>query len=142
MALKRPTRARTGKLLQDFRGPDLPDPPDLQRLTSERGLNLAQKMQVGPCIPVITQLERAEVGPTSGPTWRLSHLTSGSAAVVASGKERQSRLVHLTGPGVGQQPTVVERERRQVGPEDASWPIRSCVNTAIKGWSWPNFWAN
>ena len=31
-------------------------------------------MRVGPCIPVGIQLEKAEVGPTSGPTWRLSHL--------------------------------------------------------------------
>ena len=31
-------------------------------------------MQVGPCIPVGIQLEKAAVGPTSGPTWRLSHL--------------------------------------------------------------------
>jgi hypothetical protein len=35
---------------------------------------LAQKMQVGPCIPGGVQLEKAAVGPTSGPTWRLSHL--------------------------------------------------------------------
>ena len=31
-------------------------------------------MQVGPCIPVKILLEKAEVGPTSGPTWRRSHL--------------------------------------------------------------------
>jgi hypothetical protein len=30
-------------------------------------------MRVGPCIPVGIQLEKVEVGPTSGPTWRLSH---------------------------------------------------------------------
>jgi hypothetical protein len=40
---------------------------------SEKGVRLAQKMQVGPCIPVGNQLEKAEVGPTSGPTWRLSY---------------------------------------------------------------------
>jgi hypothetical protein len=34
---------------------------------------LAQNMQVGPCIPVGRQLETAEVAPTSGPTWHLSH---------------------------------------------------------------------
>jgi hypothetical protein len=39
-----------------------------------RRCKLAQKMQVGPCSPVRIQLERAAVGPTSGPTWRLSHL--------------------------------------------------------------------
>ena len=39
----------------------------------EKGVRLAQKMQVGPCISAGTQLERAEVCPTSGPTRRLSH---------------------------------------------------------------------
>jgi hypothetical protein len=33
---------------------------------------LAQKMQVGPCIPARIQRQKAEVGPTSGPTRRLS----------------------------------------------------------------------
>ena len=31
-------------------------------------------MPVGPRIPVEIQLEKAGVGPTSGPTWRPSHL--------------------------------------------------------------------
>ena len=31
-------------------------------------------MLVGPCIPVGVQPCEAEVGPTSGPIWRLSHL--------------------------------------------------------------------
>jgi hypothetical protein len=35
-----------------------------------------------------------------------------------------------------------ERDSCLVGPKDASWPMLSCGNTAIKGWSWPNFWAN
>ena len=35
---------------------------------------MAQHTQVGLCVPVGIQLENAEVGPTSGPTWRLSHL--------------------------------------------------------------------
>ena len=30
-------------------------------------------MQVGTCIPVGTQLQKAGVGPISGATWRLSH---------------------------------------------------------------------
>ena len=34
-------------------------------------------MQVGPCIPMGTQVQKAEVGPTSGPTWRLSHFVEG-----------------------------------------------------------------
>ena len=41
---------------------------------SKKGVRLAQKMQVGRCIPVRTQLQKAEVGPTSGPTRHLSHL--------------------------------------------------------------------
>jgi hypothetical protein len=39
---------------------------------SEQCARLAQKMQVGPCIPVGIQLEKAEVGPTFG----LSHFTA------------------------------------------------------------------
>ena len=42
-------------------------------LRSEKAVRLPQKIQVGPCISVGTQLNKAEVGPTSGPTWRLSH---------------------------------------------------------------------
>jgi hypothetical protein len=51
------------------------DPRDLLRREppSERGVRLARKVQVGPCILVGTQLE---VGPTSKPTWRLSHYRS------------------------------------------------------------------
>jgi hypothetical protein len=41
---------------------------------SEKGVRLARKMEVGPRIPAGIQLFKAEVGPTSGPTWRLSHL--------------------------------------------------------------------
>jgi hypothetical protein len=43
-------------------------------LGSEQAVRLAQKVQVGPCIPVGIQLEKAEVGPTSGPTRRPSRL--------------------------------------------------------------------
>jgi hypothetical protein len=39
---------------------------------SDKGVRSAQKMQVGPCIPVGMQLEKAEVGPTSGPTANLA----------------------------------------------------------------------
>ena len=38
---------------------------------SEKGVRLAQKMQVGPCILMGIQLLKAEVGPVSGPTWSL-----------------------------------------------------------------------
>jgi hypothetical protein len=41
---------------------------------SEKGVRLAQNMRICPSIPVVIQLEKAEVGPTSGPTWHLSHL--------------------------------------------------------------------
>ena len=43
---------------------------------SDKGVRLAQNMRVGPCIHVgiLVQLQKAEIGPTSGPTWRLSHL--------------------------------------------------------------------
>ena len=34
-------------------------------------------MQVGPGIPVETQLQKAQVGSTSGPTWRISHFDIG-----------------------------------------------------------------
>jgi hypothetical protein len=49
---------------------------------SENGVRLAQKMPVGPCIPVGAQRQKAGVGPTSGPTWRVSHLGQARAAVL------------------------------------------------------------
>ena len=73
----------------------------LTRALSEKGVKLAQKIQVGPCIPVgnweysYKRLQLATVGPTSGPTWGLSHLAGGvdppgsqprPAAVVGSGR--------------------------------------------------------
>ena len=48
--------------------------PGRVRLGSEKGVRLAQKMQACPCIPVDIQLQKAQAGPTSGPTWRLPHL--------------------------------------------------------------------
>jgi hypothetical protein len=47
-----------------------------KRLLERERCELAQKAQVGPLIPVGIRLRKAEVGPTSGPTWRLSHLLS------------------------------------------------------------------
>ena len=35
---------------------------------------MAQRMQAVPYIPVGRQPEKAEAGPTCGPTWRLSHM--------------------------------------------------------------------
>ena len=49
---------------------------------SEKGVRLAQKMQVGPHISVKIQLQKAEVGPTSGPTRRLSHFWLGGCEIV------------------------------------------------------------
>ena len=46
----------------------------LTRALRKNGVRLAQKMHVGPRIPVGVQRERAGVGPASGPTRRLSHL--------------------------------------------------------------------
>jgi hypothetical protein len=48
------------------------DPDGEQGGCSEKGVRLANKMQVGPRIPVGIQLQKADVGPISGPTWRLS----------------------------------------------------------------------
>ena len=45
---------------------------------------MAQQMQVGPCIPMGIQLEKTEVGPTSGPTWRLSHSSGKRASELVS----------------------------------------------------------
>ena len=61
-------------------------PPRLSRTEGcgEKGVRSAQKMQVGPCIPVGIQLEQAEDGPTSGPAWHLSHLNSASLSARAA----------------------------------------------------------
>jgi hypothetical protein len=48
--------------------------PRLPLCCGEKGVRLAQKMEVGPHILLEIQLQRAEVGPASGLTWRLSHL--------------------------------------------------------------------
>jgi hypothetical protein len=44
-------------------------------LSRGQGVRPAQEARVVPCIPMgIIPLQKAEAGPTSGPTWRLSHL--------------------------------------------------------------------
>ena len=62
-----------------------------------------------------------------------------------------SNLLALTVQPVRRLPLVIvrrtvwvypERERCQIGPTYASWPMHSCWNTAMEGYSWPNFWAN
>ena len=47
---------------------------------SEKVVRLAQKVQVGPCIPLGMQPQKAVVGPTSGPTWCLSHFRGSPVA--------------------------------------------------------------
>jgi hypothetical protein len=62
-------------------GRGTPGPPRRPCL-SETAIRLAQNVQVGPCIPVGKQLEKAEVGPTSRPTWRLPHSSRVGANVI------------------------------------------------------------
>jgi hypothetical protein len=52
----------------------------------------------------------------------------------------QKRNVTARLDGLGGQ--VLQRDRCQVGPKHSGWPVHSCGNTAMKGCSWPNFWAN
>jgi hypothetical protein len=78
---------------------------------SEKGVRLVQKIQVGPCIPAGKQLQRAEVGPTSGPTWHISHL----------GGLRRRALVdvdhrHLEGVARGDGEEQGHVRRRRGGP--------------------------
>jgi hypothetical protein len=54
-----------------------------------------QSMQVGPRIPVGTQLEKAGFGPTSGPAWRLAHLVGlRGGPLVELMDERQAEVEH------------------------------------------------
>jgi hypothetical protein len=53
---------------------------------SEKGVRLAQKMQVGPMHSCGHTAIKAEAGPTSGQTWRLSHFAV---------RELQEQRVHL-----------------------------------------------
>jgi hypothetical protein len=59
---------------------------ELRAIARKDAVRSAQKMQVGPCIPVGLQLEKAGVGPTSGPTRRLSHLSAIIGTVFAKPK--------------------------------------------------------
>ena len=66
-----------------------------------------------------------------------------SSPVHAASKAPADRYAGPDGAGpTGAPAELPERERCYVGPEDASWPMCSGGNTAIKGWSWPNFWAD
>jgi hypothetical protein len=75
---------------------------------SEKGVRLAQKMQVGPCIPVGIQLFKAEVGPTSGPTRRLSHLDDlGGGHLVVGLVDALQLALHVVQYGVGSAVTLI-----------------------------------
>jgi hypothetical protein len=64
-----------GPLSRGFReGWKAPGVRDVSLCTrSEKGVTLARRMQVGPCIPVGIQQENVEVGPTSGSTLHRSN---------------------------------------------------------------------
>jgi hypothetical protein len=86
---------------------------DEAELGSEKGVRLAQKVQVGPCTPVRTRLEKTEVGPTSGPTWRLSHLLALGRRDVPAGQHHAHRPLHPDHP----------RQPQHAWPRAAkSWP--------------------
>jgi hypothetical protein len=67
----------------------------------EQGVRPAQKTEVGPRIPVGVQLEKTEVGPTPGPTWRLAHF---GGVVVDAAEDNRLRAVlaqHVRGVRAG-----------------------------------------
>ena len=84
--------------------------------SSEKAVRLAQKMVGGPCITVGIQLQKAEVGPTSGPTWRLSHFRAGALAVPRAAAVH--RLVQLPAPDPREAVAVRGVER----PLEPAWP--------------------
>ena len=52
----------------------------------ENGVWLAENMQLGPWIPVGIQLQKAALGPTSGPTLRVSHSAGGDSSAKPFGR--------------------------------------------------------
>jgi hypothetical protein len=56
-------------------------------------------MQVGPRIAGARQRQRAEVGPASGPAWRLSHLGEGGDGLVLLGEHHAQLLWSRPPPG-------------------------------------------
>jgi hypothetical protein len=79
---------------------------------------LAQNMQVGPCISVGIRLEKAEVGPTSGPTWcplspvRGRGLADGAAAR-AELAQQGPHAARLVGGRAHRGPALPRLERRR-----------------------------
>ena len=68
---------------------------------SEKGVRLAQRIEVGPCFPVGKQLERATVGPASGPTWRLSLSGDGLFSCMLCSTRLNTVHSHRTGVDMG-----------------------------------------
>ena len=101
------SHARYRKLILAWTPPGLPDAHEAWR---ERGVRLAQTVQVGPCIPVGIYLEEAEVGPTSGlEVWLLKlrqyKAEHGDCRALGLG------LVRATWQ-VGQEPAIMQKEAR------------------------------
>ena len=71
-----------------------------------KGVRLAQKTQVGPRIPVGRQLEKAEGGPSSGPTRRLSHF----------GRDDDQQCHGVREVGEAADDAAVARAERGAGP--------------------------
>ena len=69
------------------------------KVRSAKGVRLAQNMEVAPCIPVGIQLQKAEGGPTSGPTWRLSHSRVQGSNVRVPARTARAHLRRCTGRG-------------------------------------------
>jgi hypothetical protein len=55
--------------------------------SSEEGCQVGPEYASWPCIPAGMQLQKAVVGPTSGPAWRLSHFGRRVHAVAVRGPE-------------------------------------------------------
>jgi hypothetical protein len=76
---------------------------------SEKGVRLAQKMQVGSRIPAVMQLETAEVGPTSGPT---CFSLAGRVPDVRAGVEQHTGDLRVAPHRRHAERGVLERDRR------------------------------
>ena len=79
-------------------------------------------MRVGPCIPVGLQRQKAEVGPTSGPTWHLSHLMD-----VVQGEEDHQRRGDRLLLGGG-----LEKSRLLLAPSIDERLKKGCLQRGLK----------
>jgi hypothetical protein len=91
---------------------------------SERGVRLAQKMRVGPRIPVGIPLETVDAGPTSRPTCPLSHLrrhrASAQALAVVGATEPYANhvcpsILHLAPVSNSTRPAIISPSHGQSG---------------------------